>query len=89
MYIPSAFSPNGDGLNETFGLVNGISTSIFTFYIFNRYGQLVFTTKDPFKKWDGKFKNKPCVSGMYIWMMTYKNKEGFIQTDKGSVMLIR
>lgn len=89
MYIPSAFSPNGDGRNETFGLVNGISTSVFTFYIFNRYGQLVFTTKDPFKKWDGKFKNKPCVSGMYVWMMTYKNKEGFIQTDKGSVMLIR
>lgn len=89
MYIPSAFSPNGDGLNETFGLVNGISSSIFTFYIFNRYGQLVFTTKDPFKKWDGKLKGKPCPMGMYVWMMTYKNKEGFIQTDKGSVMLIR
>lgn len=88
-YIPSAFSPNGDGINETFGLINGISSSIFTFYIYNRYGQLVFTTTDPYQKWDGKLKGKPSPNGSYIWMMTYKNREGFIQTDKGTVMLIR
>lgn len=88
-YIPTAFSPNGDGINETFGLINGISSTVFTFYIYNRYGQLVFSTSDPYQKWDGKLKGKPSPNGAYIWMMTYKNRDGFIQTDKGTVMLIR
>ncbi|RYE13938.1 MAG: T9SS type B sorting domain-containing protein, partial [Sphingobacteriales bacterium] len=89
IYIPSAFTPNGDGINENFGLVTGISSTIFTFYIYNRYGELVFTTTDAFKKWDGKVKGKPSPNGIYVWMMTYKNKAGFIQTDKGTVNLIR
>ncbi len=89
IYIPSAFSPNGDGKNETFGLINGISSSVFKFYIYNRYGQLVFTTNDPLQKWDGNYKGKPLPNGAYVWMMTYKNRDGFIQHDKGTVMIIR
>ena len=88
-FIPSAFSPNGDGLNELFGLTNGLNSTVYSFYIYNRYGQLVFTSNDSFKKWDGRVKGKPAPVGSYVWMMTYKNREGFIQTDKGTVMLIR
>ncbi len=88
-YIPSAFSPNGDGLNETFGLVNGISSTIFKLYIYNRYGQVIFTSTDSFARWDGKSKGKPAPVGAYPWMITFKNKDGFIQTNKGMVMLIR
>lgn len=88
-FIPSAFSPNGDGLNELFGLTNGLNSTIYSFYIYNRYGQLVFTSNDSFKKWDGRVKGKPAPIGSYVWMMTYKNRAGFIQTDKGTVMLIR
>ena len=88
-YIPSAFSPNGDGLNDNFGLTNGLNSTEYSFYIYNRYGQLVFTTKDSFQKWDGTVRGKPSPTGAYAWMMTYKNKAGFIQTDKGTVMLIR
>jgi gliding motility-associated-like protein len=88
-FIPSAFSPNGDGLNDYFGLTNGMNSTIYSFYIYNRYGQLVFTSKDSFEKWDGRVKGKPGPTGTYVWMMTYKNKAGFIQTDKGTLMLIR
>jgi gliding motility-associated-like protein len=89
VYIPTAFSPNGDGQNETFGLINGMSSAIFSMYIYNRFGQVVFKSADSFARWDGKFKGKPVPQGNYPWMITYKNKEGFIQTDKGMVMLIR
>lgn len=88
-FIPSAFSPNGDGLNELFGLTNGLNSTIYSFYIYNRYGQLVFISNDSFQKWDGRVKGKPAPIGSYVWMMTYKNRAGFIQTDKGTVMLIR
>lgn len=88
-FIPSAFSPNGDGLNDYFGLTNGMNSTIYSFYIYNRYGQLVFTSKDSFEKWDGRVKGKPGPPGAYVWMMTYKNNAGFIQTDKGTLMLIR
>lgn len=88
-YIPSAFSPNGDGLNETFGVINGMNSAIFTFIIYNRYGQVVFKTNDSRARWDGNFKGKKQPMGAYPWLITYKNRDGFIQTDKGQVMLIR
>lgn len=88
-YIPSAFSPNGDGLNETFGVINGMNSAVFTFIIYNRYGQVVFKTNDSRARWDGTFKGEKVPMGAYPWLVTYKNREGFIQTDKGQVMLIR
>lgn len=88
-YIPSAFSPNDDGINETFGVINGMNSAIFTFIIYNRYGQVVFKTNDSRARWDGKFKGKKVPMGAYPWIITYKNRDGFIQTDKGQVMLIR
>lgn len=89
IHIPSAFTPNGDGINDNFGLSTGISSALFSFYIYNRYGKLVFKTNDGFEKWDGRLKGKPSPGGVYVWMMTYKNKAGFVQTDKGTVNLIR
>lgn len=89
LYIPSAFSPNGDGMNDMFGLVNGINATRFSMKIYNRYGQIVFSSDDQFVKWDGKFKNKPAPAGLYPWILTYLNKNGYPQTEKGTVILIR
>jgi gliding motility-associated-like protein len=88
-YIPSAFSPNDDGINETFGVINGMNSAIFTMIIYNRYGQVVFKTNNSRDRWNGTFKGKKLPMGAYPWMITYKNRDGFIQTDKGQVMLIR
>ncbi|MEP7165101.1 MAG: gliding motility-associated C-terminal domain-containing protein [Ferruginibacter sp.] len=89
LFLPTAFSPNGDGLNETFGLINGINTSAFSIKIYNRNGQVVFNSSDQFRKWDGRYKNKPVPMGVYPWILTYTNKNGYVQTETGTVMLIR
>ena len=89
LLLPTAFSPNGDQLNEQFGLINGINTSSFSMRIYNRYGQVVFSSSDQYKKWDGRYKNKPVPVGLYPWILTYINKKGYPQTEMGTVMLIR
>ncbi len=89
LYLPNAFSPNGDGKNENFGLINGINTNSFSLKIYNRYGEIIFNSSDQYKKWDGNFKNKPSPIGLYPWVLTYKNKLGYLQTEKGTVLLIR
>jgi gliding motility-associated-like protein len=89
LYLPTAFSPNGDGLNERFGLVNGINTNYYSMKIYNRNGQVVFSSSDQFNKWDGKYKNKPVPMGLYPWVLSFTNKYGYIQTETGTVMLIR
>lgn len=89
LYLPTAFSPNGDGLNEKFGLVNGINTGYYSMKIYNRYGQVIFSSSDQYKKWDGQYKNKPAPVGLYPWILTYANKNGYPQTEQGTVMLIR
>lgn len=89
LYLPTAFSPNGDGVNEKFGLINGINTNYYSMKIYNRYGQVIFSSSDQYKKWDGQYKNKPAPVGLYPWILTYHNKNGYPQTEKGTVMLIR
>ncbi|MEJ7627523.1 MAG: gliding motility-associated C-terminal domain-containing protein [Ferruginibacter sp.] len=88
IFIPSAFTPNGDGINDGFSMSNGINTQYFTMNIYNRYGQVVFSSDDPLNKWDGRFKGKELPQGLYPWVVVYK-KNGSTQTEKGTVMLIR
>ncbi|MDB5201534.1 MAG: hypothetical protein JWQ27_943 [Ferruginibacter sp.] len=89
IYIPSAFSPNGDNKNERFGLANGINAVGYALTIFNRYGETLFHSNDPANKWDGNYKGKPQPIGLYPWVLNFTNKYGFPQTETGSVMLIR
>lgn len=88
IFIPSAFSPNGDGINDGFSMSNGINTEPFMMNIYNRYGQVVFASKDPLTKWNGKFKGKNLPMGLYPWVIVYR-KNGFTKTEKGTVLLIR
>lgn len=89
LLLPTAFSPNGDDVNELFGLASGIMVRSFSMKIYNRYGQLIFHTSDQSKKWDGKFKNKIMPTGLYPWIINYTNKNGFSDVEKGTVLLIR
>jgi gliding motility-associated-like protein len=90
VYFPSAFTPNGDITNPGFGVIGDIaSLQQYSIDIYNRYGQKVFSSTDPNKKWDGRFKGVPSDMQTFIWFATYTQRGRIKQTRKGTITLIR
>jgi gliding motility-associated-like protein len=89
VYIPSAFTPNNDNLNETFGVVDNTILQFFSLQIYSKWGQLIFSSNDVTKKWDGTFKGKKMPNGSYVWILNYTNIRGRKFYEQGTVMLIR
>ena len=88
--VPSAFTPNEDGLNETLKPTNAMLATEFTFQIFNRYGALVFMTHNPVEGWNGKFKTIPSPTGAYVWLLNYRDPISRQKVfAKGSSLLLR
>ncbi len=88
-YVPNAFSPNGDGLNDIFRAIPvGISQTDY-FRVFNRFGQLLFETNQWLKGWDGKYKGKPQPLGVYVWVVKGIDKNGRTVEMKGTVILVQ
>jgi len=85
LYIPNAFTPNDDGINDYFG-VNGEGLQNFHIMIFNRWGEVIFESTNPHTLWDGTFKGKPAETGVYTYEVIAKNLDS-IRT--GSVSLLR
>lgn len=89
MYIPNAFSPNGDGLNDYFRFIPvGITTYKF-FRIFNRWGTEIYSSTDFRTGWDGTFKGSPAPVDTYIWILQGTDFNGKEIMKKGTVTLIR
>ncbi len=65
IYIPNAFTPNGDGINDTFG-VKGEGIKNFHLYIYNRWGEKIFETTNPRQQWDGLYAGQPAEQGSYV-----------------------
>ncbi len=70
--VPNAFTPDGDGKNDKFGVVTTGTLASFDFRIFTRWGQQIFITKDQYELWDGTFNSEKVPQGTYIWKVTYK-----------------
>ncbi len=88
--VPSAFTPNGDGLNDYLYPLNAYKADNLEFRVYNRYGQMVFETKDWTHKWDGTIAGVAQGSGTYVWMLTYTNRDtGKKVFQKGTSVLIR
>lgn len=90
IYFPSAFSPNADGLNDTFGPI-GTATALLKNYslnVYNRYGQVVFSSFNPGIKWNGRYKNDLQNTQVFIWVAQY-SLLGKMETKKGTVLLLR
>lgn len=88
-YVPNAFSPNGDGLNEIFRPIPvGISVTDY-FIVYNRLGEPVFQTNQWLKGWDGRIKGKEASSGTYAWVIKGRDKNGRVVEMQGTVVLIR
>lgn len=88
--VPTAFTPNGDGLNDYLYPLNGFKTAELDFQVYNRLGQMVFHTKDYTKKWDGRFNGEDQPTGTYVWMLSYIERESGKRIFlKGTSVLIR
>jgi gliding motility-associated-like protein len=88
-YLPNAFSPNGDGLNDVFRPTPVEIVSTQYFRVFNRYGKIIFETNQYRKGWDGRFEGKEQPQGTYVWMIRGIDKFGKIVEQKGTFLLIR
>ncbi|MES2775420.1 MAG: gliding motility-associated C-terminal domain-containing protein [Bacteroidota bacterium] len=89
-YVPTGFSPgNRDGRNDVFRPIPVGIEETFFFNVYNRYGQLVFSTKTFFEGWDGTHKGILQPEGAYVWMVKGRSIEGKIVEKKGTVMLVR
>ena len=92
-YVPNAFSPEGDGLNDEFKAIsNSDKISLFRMYIFNRWGALVFESNDISLGWDGKYKGKPAPQGVYAYKIEYSIGASGQEESRlklGTVMLVR
>jgi gliding motility-associated-like protein len=88
-YIPNAFTPNGDGINDIFRAIPVGIANTTSFRIFNRFGELVFETNKWLKGWEGTYKGKKQPSGTYVWIVTGTDRNFNKVTEQGTVNLIR
>lgn len=96
LFIPTAFSPNNDGLNDLFNPimffmkegeleeVNG-----FSLIIFNRWGEKVFETDDPRLGWNGTYKGTECQQGAYVYKVKATGLDNFKIYESGSITIVR
>ncbi len=86
---PTAFTPNGDGTNDGWRVLNYGNMEYFRVSIFNRWGQRVFLSSDPYKHWDGNYFGKKCEVGTYYFYVKGKCVSGGEEEHKGTIQLIR
>lgn len=88
VFIPNAFSPNNDGLNEVFlPVVRDVREYELT--IFNRWGNVLFNTTDPLQGWDGKCNNKLMETEVYVYLVRYMDQGYIWQEKKGHFTLLK
>lgn len=88
LYIPNSFTPNGDAYNQQF-TVKGYGVKEFTMNIFNRWGELIFTTNDINNGWDGTYKGANCQQDIYIYKIEVEDLNSKKYQYRGTVNLIR
>jgi len=87
--MPNAFTPNNDNTNDVFRIPPHTPIVLNSFSVYNRWGQLIFFTKDVNLGWDGTIKGYPAPGGVYVYVVHAKNNTGKDVSVKGSVVLIR
>jgi gliding motility-associated-like protein len=88
--VANAFTPNNDGLNDSFWPHNALKADNLVFKVYNRFGQLLFQSRTWRDKWDGKREGVLQPTGVYIWVLSYIHHDTKKQVfQKGTVTLIR
>lgn len=90
IFVPNAFSPNGDGTNDYFKPILQTTQNIVLFQIFDRNGQMVYNNEDPKDGWNGKYKNgKDAAVSTYIYLLQYTCADGKNYSKKETFNLVR
>jgi gliding motility-associated-like protein len=88
--FPNAFTPNGDGKNDTFKPIVQGPMYDYDLRIFNRWGEMIFLSKDSQTGWDGKYQGRLVENGTYVWLLSYKKiMGGSVNVVKGEITVIR
>ena len=88
--VASAFTPNGDGLNDFLYPLNAYKAIDIVFKVYNRFGRLIFVSYDNVSKWEGKFRGQDQPSGTYVWTLDYTEKDSGKKISlSGTSVLIR
>jgi gliding motility-associated-like protein len=90
LFFPSAFTPNLDNINEAFGPLGTQLNFVknFRMQLYDRFGQLLFTSSDPFQKWNGFYKGMPLQSGAFVYTASY-TINGRQRFKKGTALLVK
>lgn len=91
VYVPNAFTPNQDGINDTLTVLMNSKPVSFSLKIYNRWGSLVFASTDPAQQWDGTYAGRGCESDTYAWVVSYQTgtRTKREHTQTGQVFLVR
>lgn len=88
-FVPNTFTPNNDGINDSFKPLISGRISDYEFTVYNIYGQIVFNSRRINYGWNGMYRNLPQNAGTYVWICRYKAANEAAQLTKGSVLLMR
>lgn len=88
LYVPTAFTPNGDGKNDVF-TAYGVGVDQFIMRVFDRWGNEIFATDNIESGWNGTINSEKAIAGMYVYEMSVTDISGKIKNLKGGVHLIR
>ena len=89
LYVPSGFTLNNEGQNDQLKPFLGGTIKQYDFKIYNRWGQIVFATKEVNTAWDGKFKGMTQDGNVFAWMCNYQLEGESMKLEKGAFILIR
>jgi len=88
VFVPSAFTPNDDGINDIFRTYSG-EVLDYSIRIFNKYGQELFSSNQQEMGWDGSFEKEDCQNDLYVWLLKYRGPDLKKRTERGIVHLYR
>lgn len=88
LFTPTAFTPNGDGLNDWFGPIGKVPDE-YLLQVFDRNGSLFFKSSSTYSRWDGKVNGTVQPNGIYVYLIQYKDIKGKPLIKKGTLVLIR
>jgi gliding motility-associated-like protein len=89
LYVPNAFSPDNNGLNDVFRPQLFGAIVQYEFMVYNRFGQVIFRSSKVGEGWNGYYKGTPQPIGGYLWTCSYQLSNQSPQFAKGTVLLVQ